>query len=488
MGGLTAAARLAAQGHHVTVLEQGQVAGGKCRTYRREGYAFDTGPSLFTLPEVYRDVFAATGPPLDDVLDILPLDPAFRITWSDGASALVPGLGTQAAAAAFGDALGGTAERDWNALMTRAEAMWALTRKPFLESPLGPASLLTLARRPSDVTTVAPFTKLRDLGRRYLGDERLVTLLDRYATYTGSDPRRAPAVFATVPFMEQHYGAWHVAGGLGQLAEALAARCRYLGVELRFGADVEKVTLARGRVSGVRLRDGSELPADAVVANCDAGVLYADLLEHPKAARLANRIQREPASVAGFVLLLAVRGRTPGVAHHNVWFPEDYDDEFDSIFGPSPRPVSDPTIYACVPDDPAMRPDSEHEAWFILINAPAGGDIQWQEPGFSEAYADQILAKLAQRGVDLRDRIEWRELRTPKDYARSVRAPGGAIYGAASHGSRAAFRRPSNRSPIPGLYLVGGSAHPGGGLPLVGLSGAITAGLVEKDRRRATRV
>ena len=177
------------------------------------------------------------------------------------------------------------------------------------------------------------------------------------------------------------------------------------------------------------------------------------------------------------VILLGARERTENIRHHNVWFPRNYDGEFDDIFGRNPRPVADPTIYACVPDDPLMRPDADHESWFILINAPRNGAgrgcIDWTHPGRAEQYADHILDLLARRGVDLRSRMIWREVRTPADLQRATRAPGGSIYGSSSNGPRAAFLRPANISPIPGLFLVGGSSHPGGGLPLVGLSAQI---------------
>jgi len=163
-----------------------------------------------------------------------------------------------------------------------------------------------------------------------------------------------------------------------------------------------------------------------------------------------------------------------------VWFPADYDAEFDAIFGSRPRPVEDPAIYACVPDDPAMRPDEDSESWFVLVNAPRHGDgsgrtVDWNDPGLADSYADRVLERLAERGADIRNRILWREVRSPADLERTTRAPGGSIYGTSSNGARAAFDRPANESPMPGLFLVGGSAHPGGGLPLVGMGAEIVA-------------
>lgn len=476
-GGLATAARLAVKGHSVTVLEQSNSVGGKLATYRREGFAFDTGPSLFTLPAVYRDLFLKTGKALEEEVDLQPVEPAFGYRFADGAFVEMPGVDPAKCAQALGDGLGGTSADDWRALMDRAARMWRLTRQPFLQSPLqGLRSLLPLAK-PADVRTIAPWSTLRKLGNSTLSDPRAVTLLDRYATYSGSDPRQAPAVLATIPYVEQEFGAWHLGGGLGTLADALHRRCLERGVEVHTGVDVTSVTTDTAGVTGV-IANGEFHRADIVVANADAGMVYNRLLDDPRAKTPARSIRRSDASLAGFVLLLAVRGRTPGLLHHNVWFPQDYDAEFDAIFGPQPTPIDDPAIYVCAPDDPQMRPDDDHESWFVLINAPRhnpGAGVDWDAPGLAEWYADHVLRRLADRGMDVRERVLWREIRTPADLERGARAPGGSIYGTSSNGARAAFARPANASPIPGLFLVGGSAHPGGGLPLVGLGAEIAA-------------
>ncbi|MHB1212098.1 MAG: phytoene desaturase family protein [Candidatus Nanopelagicales bacterium] len=483
VGGLAVAARLAVKGHAVTVVEQAPVPGGKLARYEREGFVFDTGASLFTLPAVYRDLFLKTGGPLEDAVDLQAVEPGFAYHFADGSSVVVPGVDPARAAAAFGAAFGGTAADDWLRLIDRAARMWRITRGPFLESPLaGWRTLLSLAD-PSDVRTVAPRTSLRRLGHEYLSDPRMRQVLDRYATYAGSDPRQAPAALATIPYVEQAFGTWHLGGGLATLAGALSARCVQRGVAMRLGADVVGIELAGGAVSGVRLAGGGMLPADVVVANADATDVYEDLLDDRRAVRAARDLAKATPSLAGFVLLLAVRGRTPGLAHHNVWFPADYDAEFDAVFGRMARPVADPAVYVCAPDDPRMRPDDDSEAWFVLVNAPrhgtgGGRTVDWDAPGLAGRYADHVLGVLAARGMDVRDRIAWREVRTPADLERATRAPGGSIYGTSSNGARAAFQRPANASPIPGLYLVGGSAHPGGGLPLVGMSAEIVATLI----------
>jgi phytoene dehydrogenase-like protein len=236
-------------------------------------------------------------------------------------------------------------------------------------------------------------------------------------------------------------------------------------------------------VSGVRLSTGSrstdegrtaDVPADVVVANADALRVYRDLLPTPR--RLAPLEQGR--SLGGFVLLLGLRGDcSADSAHHTVYFPESADAEFDAVFGG--RVASDPTVFVTAPADPLVRPDG-HEAWFVLVNAApqsAGGPqstMDWTATGLASSYADRVLEVLAARGVDVRDRVLFREVRTPADLERLAGAPGGTIYGTASHG----LLRPANRGPVPGLFLVGGSVHPGGGLPMVLLSAAIVADLV----------
>jgi phytoene desaturase len=487
LGGLAAAARLAALGHAVTVLEQAPEVGGKLGWFARDGHGFDTGPSLLTLPHLYRDLFAATGGPLDDVLDLVPLDPAADLRFADGTRLLMPGR-PEDVPAALDDALGAGAGAQWRALMHRAAAMWRVAEQPFLRSPLaGAATLARLARNPADVATVAPWQTLRGLGGRYLRHPHLRTVLDRYATYSGSDPRRAPAVLATVPYAEQRYGSWYVRGGLRRLAAAVADRAAERGAVLRTGCAVAAVLVDGGRAHGVRLASGEEVAADVVVSAADASALYRDLLPADGRARpVRAALARATPSLSGFVLLLALRGRTPGLAHHTVLFPEDYDAEFDAVFGVgrfrgAPRPAGDPTVYISAPDDPATRPDPAGESWFVLVNAPRhdpAGGVDWDAPGRADAYAARVLDVLAARGLGVRDRLRWCVVRTPADLERDTGSVGGAIYGTSSNGPRAAFLRPANASPVAGLYLVGGSAHPGGGLPLVALSAEIVAGLV----------
>lgn len=480
VGGMAAAARLAALGHDVELHEQADTHGGKLGCLARDGFVFDTGPSLLTMPHVLDELFAATGGPAD--LDVVPVDPVCVYRFADGTRLEMPG-DAAAVPTALAAALGPDAAAAWIALHDRSGRLWDVVGEAVLRRPASALAVARMATRLRDLRLVAPWWTLADLGRATLPDARLRTWLARYATYSGSDPRRAPAVLSVTAYVEQRFGSWYVPGGLRRVADALLDRCRALGVRVHLGSTVDAVTVVDGRARGV-IVGGRAVPADLVVCNADASVLYERLLPTGVARRARRSLRRAPRSLAGFAILLGLDGRVPGPAHR-VWFPRDYADEFDAIFGRHPRPVPDPTVYVHAPDDPALRPDDATESWFVLVNAPVHDPVDgvdWNTPGLGDRYAEHVLATLAERGTDVRDRIRVREHLTPADLERRAGAPGGAIYGTAQHGASATLRRPANRSPVPGLYLVGGSTHPGGGLPLVLLSAQIVAELIGPAR------
>ncbi len=476
LAGLATAARLAAAGHRVTVFESAPAVGGKLGVLERDGFTFDTGPSLLTMPGVLDQLFADTGGPAE--LSWTPVDPACAYRFADGTELTMPHDPTQVPAA-LDAALGAGAGQSWQRLHARSAHLWGLVSEPVLRQPVSLPALARMSARPADLRAVAPWRTIDGLGRRLLPDPRLRMWLNRYATYSGSDPRRTPAVLAVTSFVEQEFGAWYVPGGLRRIVDALAARCVELGVQIVTGAAVQSVLMQAGRARGVRV-DGRDVAADVVVCNADAAVLYGRLLPAAAAPVARRVVRRTAASMSGCVLLLGLSGRHPGAAHR-VYFPADYDAEFDAIFGRRPHPVPDPTVYVHAPDDPALRPDDDSEGWFVMVNAPEhrpGSGVDWDAPGIREHYTERVLDVLAGRGVDVRGRLRFVETITPADLQRRTGAPGGAIYGSASHGPRAALRRPANRSPVPGLFLVGGSAHPGGGIPLVLMSAEIVARLI----------
>ena len=482
LGGLSAAIRLAKQNFDVHLFEQSDSLGGKCRVENFDGYAFDTGPSLLTLPAVYRDLFLKTGAPLDQELSLLPVDPAFDYHFPSGKRLTLPNASRAGVVEAIEATFGATSAREWVALMDRAEAMWHVSREPFVESEL--RGFFPLLKRPgflSSLRTIAPFTSLRAMARRYLSTPELVTLIDRYATYTGSDPRRAPAVLLTIAYIEQVFGAWHIEGGIGNLSVALEKRARGLGVQIHLNTSVRTITTAGQKVTGIVTAQGEQIAADFVISNADATITYEKLLDKSDLARgELRKLRRATPSFSGFYLLLSLQGKDERRRHHTVSFPADYDAEFDALFT-TLQPVADPTLYICSPRDQSMAPE-DGESWFVLVNAPRHSQdstgFDWLAPGVAERYSHRVIDLLVARGLLDRSRIIASTFRSPADIEEMFNAPGGSIYGKSSNGASAAFDRAANRSPIEGLFLVGGSTHPGGGVPLVGISGEIVANAI----------
>lgn len=493
VGGLTVAARLAHRGHRVTIYEKSDRVGGKCHTEWIDGFGFDTGPSLLTLPAVYRDFFMKTGRGVD--LDLVGLDPAFDYHFADGSRLQLPNLSRNRAVTEISNAFGERAGKEWGLLLERAARMWQASRTDFVERAL--PSVPQLIRRGKvirDLSTIAPFTTLRKFTEKRLSDRRLRYIIDRYATYTGSDPRKVPAVLLTIAFVEEAFGAWHIRGGLGRLVEKVEARARERGVKIELCSPVTRILHDRAKVTGIALEGGHEIKVDAVISNVDAyrlynGMLAVDGSREEKTAGERRNINRTTPSLSGFSLLLGLKPSKQRLlqAHHTVFFPADYDREFDQIFEEK-VPVTDPTIYICSPDDPAMVPSEGGENLFILVNAPRHqpeGGFDWSDEAVARDYGDRIIEILVDRiGIDFRDRIVVKKFRTPLDIENDYGSEGGSIYGPSSNGIRAAFRRAPNVSRLAGLYNVGGSAHPGGGLPLVGLSGEIVADAISAQINR----
>ena len=484
VGGLTVAARLARRGHSVTIYEKSDRVGGKCHTEWIDGYGFDTGPSLLTLPAVYRDFFMKTGRGVD--LELIGLDPAFDYHFADGSRLQLPNLSRHRAVEEIAKVFGENSGAQWGQLLERAAEMWQASRTDFVERAL--PTIPQLIRRGKvfkDLATIAPFTTLRDFTEKRLGDQRLRYIIDRYATYTGSDPREVPAVLLTIAFVEEAFGAWHIRGGLGRLVEKVEERARENGVTIELQRPVAKILDDGRKVTGLALESGEEVAFDAVISNVDAYRLYnkmlgSDGLTKRKTSRERRNINRTTPSLSGFSILLGLKPSKGRLLerHHTVYFPQDYDREFDEIFKEK-VPVTDPTIYICSPDDPAMVPSHGGENLFILVNAPRhqpDSGFDWSDRSVSDHYGERIIEILVDRiGIDFRDRIEVKKFRSPLDIEQDYGSEGGSIYGPSSNGIRAAFRRAPNVSRLEGLFSVGGSAHPGGGLPLVGLSGEIVA-------------
>lgn len=466
MGAMAAAARLAVAGHTVTVYERGETHGGGVGRFARDGFVFDTGPQLLHLPAVYRDLFVKTGKEsLEQSVGLTQVDPASAHFFADGTAFALPNASRAGVVRALDEAVGTGAGERWSELVNRAREAWDATRRPLLEEPLSadPAERAALARdaypaRRGLFRRSAPAT-LAAVAARELRDPRLTALLESHALAYGLDPRTAPASATVLPYLEQTFGSWYVAGGLRGLADALHRRCVARRVEFRFGAEVAGVVEEDGRAAGVRLADGTVEEAAFVVTGA------------PDAASA-------PSSPGRFTVFLALRGERPaGVAHRTVVHAASRERELAGVFDAA-GPDYAPTVTVLRPDDPAVRPDAGHEAITLTATVAPHGRVDWADAEVVTAFADRMLLAAEAAVPGLAERVVWREVRTPADTERVTGAPGGGVPAPALSGGGGAFLFPGNAAELTGLYRVGGFAHPGGGLAHAGMSGALVAGLI----------
>jgi len=479
VGGLSAAIGLAARGASVTVLEKNAMVGGKMNVWEHRGFRFDTGPHVLTMLWALDEVFENAGRRLEDVLDLVRLDTVCRYHFSNGQTLDAPGSLEDAArvVAAFApaDALG------FRRFLDYAKQVSDATTEPFLKQDFG-ASVRGIPSpaqwgQLTSFLALKPWRTLRNVVHEHFQDPRLRQVFELYALYSGSHPARASGIFATVADVQWREGTYYVRGGLYQLAEALRDAAESLGVVFQTSTEAAEIIVKQGRARGVQTRCGDRLFADAVVCNADCLSALTTLVPYPaRRAWTEPRVERIEPSTSAFLLLLGVRGNYPQLAHHNSFLAADGEAEFASIFD-AQKPAADPTIgVACQSVTDSTKAPPGHSNLFVMTNPPAlSPHFDW----FTEAsrYREIVLAKLERMGLtDLRNRIVVEQLWTPLDLESRYHAYRGAIYGLSSNGWRQGFLRPPQVSPdVEGLYFVGGSTHPGGGVPLCALSGTNVA-------------
>jgi phytoene desaturase len=471
LAGLAAALRLRGAGREVTVVERAAGPGGRAGRVERGGYALDTGPSVFTAPEIVADTLAAVGEKLEDRLTLVPLETTYRAQFADGSHldvAADPDAFAGAVAALCGP---GEAEALRHYLSDLAE-LYRLQLSTFidrnLDSPLdllGP-ELIALARR-------GGFRRLSRHVESRFRDERLRRLFSFQALYAGVSPFRAIAAYAVIAQLDIGAGVWHPMGGLAAVPAALAAAAADAGVTFRYGTAVEELETSGRRVTAVRLRGGERLPADAVVVTADQPWRLVPGLRAPR------RAVWSPSCVA---LHLGVRSELPGQAHHTISFGEAWRGVFDELTREG-RPMSDPSLLVSMPSytDRSLAPEGGQVLSIVAptpnLDRRSGGNpgIDWTTLG--PRYRDEVLATLEARGwTGLTGAIEVEEMATPRDWAAQGMAAGTPFALAHTFGQTGPFR-PSTlpRRGPENVVLAGSSVQPGVGVPMVLISGRLAA-------------
>lgn len=482
LGGLSAAARLASSGYDVTVYEKNSTPGGKANQIENNGFRFDTGPSLVTMTFVVEQLFSELGENINEYLQLQKLETICKYFWEDGIS-----ITAYADKEKFAEEIEKKSIDDSSSILSYLDytsTIYDLTAELFLfndfsdwKSLFNKKGLKTLLQ----IWKIDPFRTMHRANSAFFKDKKIVQLFDRYATYNGSSPYKAPATLNIIPHVEYNLGGYVPAKGIYSLVETLFSLANKKGVKFAFNAEINKIIVENERASGVNYTNEgreSESKYDFIISNADVNYTVTNLLDNVNHNHKTK--QHEP-STSALVFYWGIKGIHPSLDIHNIIFSANYEKEFNELFDEKVCP-SEPTIYIYISSKYNLNDAPEGcENWFVMVNAPANRNINWNEDVYK--LRTMILVRIRNvLGIDLQEKIINESILTPVDIERKTSSYLGSLYGISSNNKSAAFLRPKNKSNhVSGLYYCGGSAHPGGGIPLVLLSGKITAERIIKD-------
>jgi diapolycopene oxygenase len=492
LGGLAAACTLAARGHRIALFEVNDWTGGKAAVLSEAGYRFDMGPTILTLPTVLRRIFAEAGQNLDDWMQLVRLNPQWRCFFEDGSTLDLADNVDQMSATLDRYAPGSGSGGRYREFIDASAQLHDVSDRFFFWRSIGSIKDMFKLGSSFNLSTLADVRALR-MGKTvastikgFTPDARVAQMLEHFTQYVGSAPDQSPAVLCGIAHMQTQGGVWYPMGGTAAVPAALTKLAKKLGVEFHLSTAVKKITTESRHVTGIETADGEHLNFDAVISNMDAVRTTRELLDGEPRLRAERRKDYEPAC-SGVVLYLGLSRKYDHLLHHNFVFSKNPHDEFDSIYR-RVEPAADPTCYVCAPacTDSSVAP-AGGEALYVLVHTPyLRPHHDWSS--MISGYRNVILDKLARvAGMpDIRDRVVVERVLTPQDIHDRYHVLQGAIYGVASHGRFLGAFKPANRSAaVKGLYLAGGAAHPGPGMPMVLMSGWIAADALDQDSQKA---
>ena len=482
IGGLSSALRLIAGGWHVTVIERMERPGGKIRTVgQNTERRIDAGPSVFTMRWVFDRLFSELKENLEDHIKLEPASVLARHAWMDGST-----LDLYADLDRSADAIrlfaGQTEAEGYRRFCSETAEIFSMLKEPFLCSSEPSLKNLIRAFGMGPIGAIKKMQPLNTMAKgltRHFSDPRLLQLFGRYATYCGSSPYLAPATLMLIAHVEQD-GVWYLENGMYSLIEALVTLAHERGCEFQYNSHVDKILTSSGKVTGVKLLDGKVLFADIVIMNGDCNALASGLLGH-NVRRAASEMPKTSRSLSALTWMIEAKTEGFPLVRHNVFFSRDYSAEFVDLFEKRRLP-NEPTVYICAQDRGNDPHCPQTERMLVIVNAPAdGGTKKLMKPEL-EACEEAMFNVLSACGLSIEQNSGFIERANPDDFNEMFPATSGALYGRASHGWQASLLRPGCRSKLGGLYLAGGSVHPGAGIPMAGLSGIMAAECAIKDQ------
>ncbi len=497
LAGLSAAAVLAARGYDVEVFEKNTWLGGKASVLQEEGFRFDMGPTILIQPSTLRKIFSEAGRDLDDYVKMVRLDPSWRCFFDDGTVIDLKDQ-TDDMVRSLNERQAGMGDK-YREFIGVSEQLHHISDKFFFWKPIG-SMLDTLEMRGMFDTAVLKDVMKMRLGktvsgviREYISDDNTAQMLDHFVQYVGSSPDASPAILCAIGHMQTEQGIWYPMGGTRAVPEALVELGTELGVTYHTSADVQKIDtkLVSGMssASGVTLTNGQSYKFDAVVSNEDSVRTYRELLEGSNATASFDRKSNYEPACSGVVLYLGLNKRYDHLAHHDFVFSRDPHEEFNAIYTLG-IPAPDPTCYLASTSrtEPGTAPEGG-DALYVLVHTPyLRPNHDWRQmfPGYRQVILDKL--KRTANMPDLEDRIIYERALTPQDIHERYRVLNGAIYGLSSHGRFNGAFKPSNVArDVAGLFLCGGAAHPGPGMPMVMQSGWIAADALDREYKAGSK-
>lgn len=483
LGGLSAAARLLAAGYKVEIYEKEALSGGRAHVIYKDGYSFDIGPTLLMMTDVLEDVFTATGRRMSDYLELVQLDPNYRVAFADGSS--MTASSNLADLTKELEKLDPNAPEQFHRLFTKLAMMYRLGRSRFIDKNfdtlsdfIDPLAGISLVRH-------GGLKRLTSFVEKYIKDPRLVQLFTFQSMYLGISPYEAPAIYSIVAYMETAKGIWYAKGGMHQVPKALTRLVEDLGGVIRYRQPVQRIVVADGVAVGVELTGGKQIKADMVISNADLPYTYQKLLTAAERPHFNNaRLSKLRHSYSALLFYWGVDADVSGLEHHNVYFSDDYKGNFNQVFRDNKLP-SRPAFYTHVPTktDPSVAPKGKHIVYTLVPVPNLNSEVDWRRA--KTQMRQHVLTTLKKRfNVDLEQHIETEVVFTPQDFESKYNLTHGAAFGLTHHLSQSGYFRPHNYvKGVRGLYLTGASTYPGSGVPMVLLSGKLVTERIQRDNK-----